>query len=191
MNRVMLSAATILAAALPQIVSAQQATGTVDVSGRVGGRCAVDSGGTLGTAASGTIALGELAGPSGALAANFTSSTASGSVVFRVVCTSPMPAVELRATRLANPASAPAGYANAVDYTAQVAVTQASGTPPAITYLTSSSPAAPTKANLTGRLANAPGNLVVQVHSLNTSPADALLVEGDYAGQIVVTITPS
>ncbi|MNC92813.1 hypothetical protein D3C83_93170 [compost metagenome] len=98
--------------------------------------------------------------------------------------------MRLSATRLENGTSAPDGYANVIDFTAQVAVLQASGTPPSITYTTASSLPAPTDVSLTAPLANAADNVTLTVHSFDTT-AGALLVAGDYSSVISITISPT
>jgi len=192
MKRLIPSASALSLILLPQPLLAQtQATGTVDVTGRVGGRCAVQVGAASSSTFTGTIALGELAGGNGQLSPALAGATIpSAQIAFTIICTSPLPTFKLSATRLATAATAPAGYANAVDYTVAVAVSQVSGTPPALNYATSSTPPAQISAILTGRPSNIADNVVVRVHSLNAA-AGALLVAGDYTGTISLTITPS
>ena len=181
----LLTAAVVLA--LPQMALAQQATGTINLTGSVAGRCSVVGGGQ---AFSETINLGELAGPDGRLRADLTDASPDAVRNFSVVCTSATPRVRLSATRLATGTTAPTGYANNIDYTAQVAVLQASGTPPQITYTTASSLPAPTNVQLTAPLANTADNVTIRVYSFGTD-AGALLVAGSYSSVIHVTISPS
>ena len=173
--------------ALPQAAFAQQATGTINLTGTVTGRCSVVGGGQ---AFSETINLGELAGPDGRLRADLTDASPDAIRSFSLVCTSATPSVELSAERLTTGTTAPAGYANNIDYTAQVAVLQASGSPPDITYTTASSLPAPTNVQLTAPLANAADNVTIRVHSFGTA-AGALLVAGSYTSVIHITITPT
>ena len=98
--------------------------------------------------------------------------------------------MRLSATRLSTGTTAPTGYANNIDYTAQVAVLQASGTPPSITYTTASSLPAPTDVQLTAPLANAADNVTLRVYSFGTA-AGALLVAGAYTSVISITISPT
>jgi len=173
--------------ALPSAAFAQQATGTINLTGTVTGRCSVVGGGQ---AFSETINLGELAGGDGRLRAALTDASPDAIRSFSLVCTSATPRVELSATRLSTGTTAPTGYANNIDYTAQVAVLQASGTPPQITYTTASSLPAPTNVQLTAPLANTADNVTIRVYSFGTE-AGALLVAGSYSSVIHVTISPS
>ena len=173
--------------AVPQMALAQQATGTINLTGSVAGRCSVVGGGQ---AFSETIALGELSGTDGRLRQDLTDASPDATRSFSLVCTSATPRVRLSATRLATGTTAPAGYANNIDFTAQVAVLQASGTPPQITYTTASSLPAPTDVQLTAPLANAADNVTLRVYSFGTT-AGALLVAGAYTSVILITISPS
>ena len=173
--------------ALPQIALAQQTTGTINLTGTVAGRCSVVGGGQ---SFSETINLGELAGGDGRLRPDLTDASPDAVRSFSLVCTSATPRVRLSATRLSTGTTAPTGYANNIDYTAEVAVQQASGTPPAITYTTASSLPAPTNVSLTAPLANSADNVTVRVFSFGTD-AGALLVAGDYTSVISITISPS
>jgi hypothetical protein len=185
MKYAVMTAAVLLA--LPQMALAQQATGTINLTGTVAGRCSIVGGGQ---AFSDTINLGELAGNDGRIRTDLTDASPDAVRNFSLVCTSATPNVRLSATRLATGTTAPAGYENNIDFTAEVAVQQASGTPPAITYTTASSLPAPTNVALTAPLANVADNVTVSVYSFGTT-AGALLVAGDYTSVISVTISPS
>jgi hypothetical protein len=181
----LVTAAALLA--LPQMALAQQVTGTINLTGSVAGRCSVLGGGQ---AFSETINLGELSGPDGRIRTDMTDASPDAIRSFSVVCTSATPRVRLSATRLSTGVTAPAGYANNIDFTSQLAVLQASGTPPSITYTTASSLPAPTDVQLTAPLANAADNVTLRVYSFGTA-AGALLVAGAYTSVILITISPS
>ena len=176
-----------VALAIPQAAFAQQTTGTVNVTGTVAGRCGVVGGGQSFTD---TINLGELAGNDGRLRTDLADASPDAVRNFSVICTTATPRVRLSATRLATPGASPAGFANNIDFTAQIAVLQASGTPPQITYTTASSLPAPTNVALTAPLANAADNVTLRVYSFGTA-AGALLVAGDYTSVISITISPT
>jgi len=180
-------ATAVVLLALPQVVLAQQATGTINITGSVTGRCSVVGGGQAFTD---TINLGELAGGDGRLRTDLTDASPDAVRNFSLVCTSATPRVRVSATRLTTGTTAPTGYANAIDYTAQVAVLQASGTPPSITYTTAASLPAPTDVQLTAPLANAADNVTLRVYSFGTT-AGALLVAGNYTSVVSITISPS
>jgi hypothetical protein len=173
--------------ALPQMALAQQVTGTINLTGSVAGRCSVLGGGQ---AFGETINLGELSGNDGRLRTDLTDASPDAVRSFSLVCTSATPRVRLSATRLSTGTTAPAGYANNIDFTAQVAVLQASGSPPSITYTTASSLPAPTDVQLTAPLANAADNVTLRIYSFGTA-AGALLVAGAYTSVILITISPS
>jgi hypothetical protein len=181
------AALTLALLALPQVALAQSTTGTINLTGSVAGRCSVVGGGQ---AFSETISLGELAGNDGRLRTDLTDASPDATRSFSLVCTSATPRVRLSATRLSTGTTAPTGYANNIDYTAQVAVLQASGTPPSIMYTTASSLPAPTDVQLTAPLANAADNVTLRVYSFNTA-AGALLVAGAYTSVILITISPT
>jgi hypothetical protein len=178
---------TAILLSLPGTALAQNVTGTINLTGSIAGRCSVAGGGQVFTD---TINLGELAGGDGQLRTDLADATADAVRAFSVICTGATPKVTLSATRLATGGTAPTGYANAIDYTSNVAVTQASGTPPAIIYRTATALPPATVVTLTGPLANATENVVVSVHSFATD-AGALLVAGGYTAVINVTISPS
>jgi len=173
--------------AIPQVAAAQQTTGTVNVTGTVAGRCSVVGGGQAFTD---TINLGELAGNDGRLRTDLTDASPDAVRNFSVVCNTATPRVRLSATRLSTAGTAPTGYAGDIDFTAAIAVLQASGTPPQITYTTASSLPAPTDVSLTSPLANAADNVTLRVYSFGTT-AGALLVAGDYTSVISITISPT
>jgi len=127
--------------ALPQMALAQETTGTINLTGTVAGQCSITGGGqSFGE----TINLGELSGNDGRLRTDLTDAAADAVRNFSVVCNTATPRVRLSATRLSTAGTAPAGYSGNIDFTAAVAVLQASGTPPQITYTTASSLPPPT-----------------------------------------------
>jgi hypothetical protein len=181
------AAATVLLV-LPQMALAQgQAVGTINITGVVTGRCSVLGGGQ---AFSDSINLGELAGADGRLRADLTDASPDAERKFSLVCTSATPSVRLSTTRLSNGTTAPTGYASDIDFTSQVAVLQASGTPPAITYTTASALPPATNVQLTGPLASAADNITLRVYGFTTD-AGALLVAGAYTSVITITISPT
>jgi hypothetical protein len=165
--------------------AAQQSSGTVDLTGNVAGSCSVTTG-----SLNGAINLSELAAADGTLRPALAGPAVAGAqVAFRVTCNTGAPAVAVQSTRLLTPAAAAAGYANAVDYTATVDISQTTGQT-AVNYVTAASPPAASTTVLTRPLATTPDNVIVRVHNLST-PANAVLVAGDYAGAISITISPS
>ena len=136
-----------------------------------------------GQAFSETISLGELAGQRWTASTDLTDASPDAIAQLQLGLHQRHARVRLSATRLSTGTTAPTGYANNIDYTAQVAVLQASGTPPSITYTTASSLPAPTDVQLTAPLANAADNVTLRVYSFGTA-AGALLVAGAYTSVI-------
>lgn len=172
---------------LPQMALAQQATGTINITGFVTGRCSVLGGGQ---AFSDSINLGELAGADGRLRTDLTDASPDAERKFSLVCTSATPRVQLSTTRLSNGTTAETGYASDIDFTSQVVVLQASGTPPDISYTTASALPPPTNVQLTAPLASAADNITLRVFGFVTD-AGALLVAGGYTSVITITISPT
>jgi hypothetical protein len=193
MKKTILVGAALAGLATAPAALAQTVSGTVNVTGSVSARCVVITGGGGGTF-TGSISLGELAGTDGTLSSTLSGSTNAspgGATQFRVNCNSAAPKVTLSATRLAlSPTvTAPAGYANVIDYTADLDASLASGSSQTVSYVTASALPAPTVQTLSDSFANAPNNLTIKAHSLNTA-ASALLMAGNYSSVISVTIEP-
>ncbi len=189
--------AAIVAAATP--AAAQSVTGTVNVTGNVQGRCSVVAAGGAATQTfTGTIGLGQLDEDDGTLKAALegTSSAASGGTPFatRVVCTAATVDVEVAADTLANGTrgTAPAtGYANEINYTAEMEVALAAGTTDKVTFETAAASNAPA-AKAVGRLAASGNNVTVRAYGFATKGAATnLLVAGDYTSTITVNVSPS
>ncbi|MGV3512410.1 MAG: hypothetical protein ACO1OX_10450 [Novosphingobium sp.] len=199
-KRSLLAAAATVAALVASSASAQTVTtGTVNVTGNVQGRCSVVApGGAASSSFTGTIALGALDEADGTLAPALETSTsaASGGTPFtsRVVCTSATVAVAIAADSLANGTrgSAPAsGYASEIDYTAEMQVALAAGGNGTVTYNTLTGASAANTATV-GRLAVTSSNVTVRAYGFATKGGSAnLLVAGDYASTITVSIQPA
>jgi len=193
MNKTILIGAALLGLAAAPAALAQTVTGTVNVTGSVAARCVVITGGS-GSSFSGSIPLGELAGTDGALSSTLAGSTNAspgGSTQFRVNCNSAAPKVTLSSTRLAlaPTATAPAGYANVIDYTAALDAALANGSTQTVSYVTAAALPAATVQSLSDSLANSANNLTVKAYALNTA-SGALLMAGNYSSVISITIEP-
>jgi hypothetical protein len=181
-------AASLVAMASPAL--AQDVTGTVNITGTVAPKCLVVPGAA--TSFSQNVALGELAQADGTLAtdlaARFLSAGGSG-LEARVVCTTAAPTISVDATEIQSTAAAAPGYANRIDFTANVAVTTTNGT---ANFSNSSAGAALSAAPIGGRLANNGGNnIAITATGFATENAtDLLVAASDYTGQIVVVIAP-
>lgn len=182
-------AASLLTMANPAF--AQNVTGTVDITGTVAPKCLVSpNAGSLGAFGT-TVALEELSQADGTLrtdlAARFTS-IGGAALQARVVCTTAAPTISIDATEITSAAEAPTGYANRINFTANVAVTTTTGTN---TFSNSSTTAALAATPIGGRLANASTNIAITATNFATPGAQDLLVAAtDYTGQILVVIAP-
>jgi len=193
MKKTILIGAALVGLTTAPAALAQTVSGTVNVTGSVSARCVVITGAGGGTF-TGSIPLGELAGTDGTLSSTLAGSTNAspgGSTQFRVNCNSAAPKVTLSATRLAlSPTvTAPAGYANVIDYTADLDASLASGSTQTVSYVTAAALPAPTVQTLSDSFANTANNLAIKAHSLSTA-ASALLMAGNYSSVISVTIEP-
>lgn len=191
--------AAIGAAAISGQASAQTVTtGTVNVTGNVAGRCSVvPAGGTATQSFSGTIALGTLDESDGTLATALenTTNAAPGAtpVTTRVVCTAASVGLSITSDTLASGSRLTApdtGYANQIDYTAEMAVALAAGGEGTVAYNTSAG-GAPSSATV-GRLAATGNNVTVRAYGFQSRGGSAkLLVAGSYTSTITVNIQPA
>ena len=171
---------------------AQSVSGTVTIEGTVGEKCLVtDAGANPDPDFGGLIDLGDLDDTDGTLR-SIAAISASGdldNLGFRVVCTTANPSVEVSATALVNSAAGapPSGYANTVDYTADIDFDTVSGTDEfqVVTDGTSTAGGA-----LSARLATGQHNVRVDLSGFNTPGADDVLMAGDYTGAVSITISP-
>lgn len=186
-----LSVAAASAIALASPAAAQDVTGTVNITGSVAAKCLVvpGAGNTFGT----TVALGELAQANGTLRtdlATLFSSVGGAGLEARVVCTSAAPTIAIDATEITSATPATTGYANRIDFTANVAVDTT--TTNDVPFSNSSTGAALAATPIGGRLANTVGNnITISASNFATPTAtDLLVAANDYTGQIVVVIAP-
>lgn len=180
--------ATALAAAP---ASAQSVSGTVTINGTVGEKCLVtDTGSNPNADFGGVVNLGALDDTDGTLR-TIAPISASGDLAnlgFRVVCTTANPLVSVTAAPLTTAATPPAGYANRVDFTADVDFDTVSGTDQ---YQAVTDGIATVGGNLSDRLATGLDNVRVDLSGFNTPGADDVLVAGSYTGSVSITISPN
>lgn len=192
-----MTAASMIALAGPAAAAVGDATGTINISGSVASRCTViPSGGGTSSTFGANVALGELAKADGTLQTTASlealfnaGGTAASAMAFRVVCTTAAPTVAVDATQITTGAgdNATAGYANRINYQANVGLTLVSGSQ---TVSNDSANAATAATALTGRLAGTGNNVVVTAQNFRTPAATDLLEAGSYTGQVVITIAP-
>lgn len=188
MKKIILSALVAGAAIYAVPASAQDVTGTVNLSGSVAPKCLVVP--SNGDTYTDSINFGELAGPDGTLRSGLDTDFNAKAFAFRVVCTTPDPTVSVDADPLATTTAADTGYDNSIDYTATVTVTT-TGTN-AGPFANASDTPAGTATAIGSRLANNGGNNVaISASNFHTNnPTDLLVAANDYAGKITVVIAP-
>lgn len=170
-NSLYIAAAALAFTASPAL--AQDATGTVDVTGSVAGRC-------LFTTDNADIALGELAlagtdtnaGKLNAAVVNAGTATLVG------WCNNAAATMEVSATKLTTPATAATGFTNSIDYTATAVANNVEATDTTTTEL----------GGATADVGMFTGNIAV---SLSNAAATGLLVAGDYSSTVTVTLSPA
>lgn len=188
---VALSAMALATALAAAPASAQSVSGTVTINGTVGEKCLVtDTGSNPNADFGGVVNLGALDDTDGTLR-TIAPISASGDLAnlgFRVVCTTANPLVSVTAAPLTTAATPPAGYANRVDFTADVDFDTVSGTDQ---YQAVTDGIATVGGNLSDRLATGLDNVRVDLSGFNTPGADDVLVAGSYTGSVSITISPN
>lgn len=189
MKKIALIAMT-AAAAIATPAMAQNATGTINITGSVAPKCFV-IGGATGSTFTANVPMGELAQADGTLktSADLSATFAEkggAALDARVLCTSATPGVSVKAEPLVNTADAGTGYDNSVDYQADVAFTLVGGTDQSVSDASTDELA--TTDQLTARLNGTGTNVRVRTSEWS---ADGTLVAGSYTGKITVVISPT
>ena len=189
-----LAAASALALAGP--AAAQSVTGVVNITGNVDAKCIVaNDGDPAGSDAfGGTVALGDLAQADGTmatdLATRFNAVGNNGQLQYKIVCTSAKTNVSVDADPIvAATAVAQPGYANRIDYEANVAVTLVGGAGTPI--VSDSADAAATATTYNDRLAAGNPNIVVTAGDFRTANLTDILLADTYAGKITIVVSPA
>ncbi len=165
---------------------AQNATGTVQVSGSVESKC------TASTPITGSITLNELALASGKVDPAFSSQSGGLSRSFTVVCTSANVAISVSSDALNNSTdnTTLGGYTGRVHYTSTLTANKAGGGVATAVYTTTDTLPAATTTPLGDRLANAADNITVTVSNGTTTNANDVLKAGGYGSTIAITVAP-
>ena len=182
-------AAALAAASSP--ASAQSVSGTVTINGTVGEKCIVtDAGDDPNPDFGGIVDLGALDDTDGTLRtiADINASSDLNNLGFRVVCTTATPTVAVSASPMVNAATAPAGYANTVHFTADANFSVVGGTD---TYQVITDATATNGGTLSNRLATGPDNVQVDLSGFHTPAVTDVLVAGNYTGSVSITISPN
>lgn len=186
----------LLASAALATPAMAQSTGTITINGSVAGKCAVVAG-TNAPDWKATVNLGELAKTDGTLKTSADLETAfnaaaAGTQDARVVCTVANPKISVDANPLVaqnNSAGSAAGYADTVQFQADVKVFKAvNGTQ---IYSNDSAAAAGSLTAIGDRLAASGTNIEVRTSNWRTAAStDLMVADTSYKGSIVVTISP-
>ena len=188
-----LGAASAIAFATP--AAAQSVTGVVNITGNVDSKCiVVDDGNPTGADFGGTVALGNLAQANGTmatdLATRFNAVGNNGQLQYKIVCTSAKTNVSVDADPIvAATAVAQSGYANRIDYQANVAVTLVGGAGAPVQN--DSAAAAATATTYNDRLAANNPNIVVTASNFRTANLTDILLADSYAGKITIVVSPA
>jgi len=172
-KHLILAAAPLALVAVP--AHAQNATGTVDVTGSVAGRC-------LFTTATDLIPLGELALPgSDSNAGKLDAAVVNaGSAELVGWCNHAAATMDVEATALTNLAPVADGFTNVIDYTAVATATNEA---------TASDTTTVAGAGTASNLGMYTGPIAVTID--DAASANKLLVAGAYTGLIKVTLKPN
>lgn len=165
---------------------AQNASGTVAVSGSVESKC------TASTPITGAITLNELALASGKVDAAFSNQSGGLSRSFTVVCTSANVRISVSSDALNNSTdnTTLGGYTGRVHYRSTLTANKAGGGVATATYNTADTLPAAATATLGDRLANAADNITVAVSNGNTTNTGDVLKAGAYTSTIAITVAP-
>lgn len=179
-------------AAIAQPALAQNIAGSVNLTGSVAPRCGIASSGS-GVILGQTVALGELAAANGTLRTGLDNQFANAVAPVSVVCNAVAPTVSVTATPLvaqSSTATPPSGYANTIAYTATVTVATTGAAAVAVSAASGTS-VTHTLTSGEGRIAGSAGNVVLTATGFHTAdPAQILVADTSYQGNIAVTIAP-
>lgn len=171
MRKLMILALPAVLAASPALAQSADVSGTISIDGSVSGRC-------MFTLPNKTISLGELSlsstGKLDVSKVNGRSETLTG------WCNNTAATMTVTTTQLTTPTGAPSGFDNRVDYTATATTGSVSAND---TSVTAGAGAASTVGLFNGT--------ITVVLSAASTPNNALMVAGNYTGNVVVTLTPS
>jgi hypothetical protein len=168
---------------------AQNVTGTITLNGNVASKCSVSSN-SNGTTFAQTVNFGELSQANGTLRNGLDTDFTNAAVQATVVCNTGTPKVSVDANPMVTgTGSAPTGYANTINYTANVAVSTA--TPGTVNFsnATTDGPLAATAVG--AALANSANNVKVTASGFGTPGGSDILVAGAYTGNIIIVISPT
>ena len=167
---------------------AQSVTGTITLNGNVASKCSVTSSPAGATFAQ-TVNFGELAQANGTLRTGLDTDFTAAAVQATVVCNTGTPKVSVDANPMTTGAGTLSGYANTINYTANVAVSTVT---PGTVNFSNATTAAPQAATAVGAaLANSANNVKVTTSGYTTPGATDILSAGAYTGNIIIVISPT
>ena len=179
-----LAAAACAALATPAL--AQNATGTITLTGIVANKCYVGSDNTA-TLFTASHNFAELAKADGTLRTGLAAELDGDATMdFTIKCNTGNPTITISRTAMTTAASAATGYTNSIGYNGIVVVDPAVGSSVTFDTDATSVPLA------TGQLGSALKATGPNVHvTADTFAASGILVAGNYSGQISITIQPT
>lgn len=167
--------------------AAQDATGTITLTGNVAPKCQVLSEGPATNSFVRSIDFGELAAADGTLRTGLNTEFNGQAFTARVICTTAAPNIAVDADAMANTVAADPGYDNSIDYNAVVDLEIVGGS---AQFTNDSADPALGATPVGGRLANSATNVAISAESFRTNAPTDVLVAGSYSGQILITISP-
>jgi len=178
--------ALLATAAIATPAMAQSATGTIQVTGVVPGKCAAI------TPITGTITLNDISTPTGTVLSSFANNSGGLSRSFTVVCTSANASISVSSDALNNStdSSTGGGYTGRVHYTSTLSANKAGGGTATAVYTTADVLPAVSTTALADRLATGPNNVTVAVSNGTTTNSGDVLKSGSYSSTITVTVSP-
>jgi hypothetical protein len=178
--------ALLATAAIATPAMAQSASGTIQVTGVVPGKC------TALTPITGTITLNDISTATGTVLSAFSNNAGGLSRSFTVVCTSANASISVSSDALnnASDASTGGGYTGRVHYTSTLSANKAGGGAATAVYTTADVLPAATTTPLADRLAVGANNVTVAVSNGTTTNSGDVLKAGNYSSTITVTVAP-
>lgn len=178
--------ALLATAAIATPAMAQSASGTIQVTGTVPGKC------TAITPITGTITLNDISTSTGTVLSSFSNQTGGLSRSFTVVCTSANASISVSSDALNNAtdSSTGGGYTGRVHYTSTLSANKAGGGTATAVYTTADVLPAATTTALADRLAVGANNVTVAVSNGTTTNSGDVLKAGSYSSTIAITVAP-
>ena len=189
--RLAYAAAMLMLASAGSAGAQQGSSGDLSVAGHVGVEARVDGVCKLGPPSRPSIDLGQMSATSGARVGRIAALPTQTVTLPGSFCNFGGTKVTVRAEAMVQPDASvlPAGFARAVNYTSTV--TTWAATAPQVTTAASASGATPVAEGSGGTEPAAKLTDLTLALSAFTVPSDALLIAGNYQGQVTITLGPA